>query len=296
MVYKTTGRRVFVACNAVVIALLTVVCVLPVWTILCYSFSSSAAVSGGQVTFWPVDFTIAPYRFVMTNERFWRAFGITCYRIALGVPVTMLMTVLAAYPLSKSVRAFKARKYYIVFFLIPMLFSGGLIPGYILIYNLGLLDSIWSLILPGAVPIGNVVLLMNFFRSLPDEIEEAALIDGAGYWKVLYRIILPLSVPSLATVCLFTLLGHWNAWFDGLLYMNRQEYYPLQSYLQTLIVDSRQLMKLTNNLEDLVARLQVSGQNLRAAQIFISMVPILCVYPFMQRYFTSGLVMGSVKG
>lgn len=296
MEYKTFGRKIFLCINIIFISLLTIICILPVWTIFCYSLSSSVAVGSGQVTFWPVDFTLAPYRFVMTNERFWRAFGVTCYRILLGVPVTMLMTILAAYPLSKSVHSFKARKYYIVFFLIPMLFSGGLIPSYILIYNLDLLDSIWALILPGAVPIGNVVLLMNFFRSLPEEIEEAALIDGAGYWRVLYRIILPLSIPSLATVCLFTLLGHWNAWFDGLLYMNRQEYYPLQSYLQTLLANSDQLLKLTGNLEDIVARMQVSDQNLRAAQIFISMIPILCVYPFMQRYFTTGLVMGSVKG
>lgn len=293
---KSPGRKAFLIFNTVIIALMAIACVLPVWTIFCYSLSSSVAVESGLVTFWPVDFTLAPYRFVMTNERFWRAFGVTCKRLLLGVPITMAMTILAAYPLSKSVHSFKARKYYMIFFMIPMLFSGGLIPAYILINNLNLLDSIWALILPGAVPIGNVVLLMNFFRSLPNEIEEAAMIDGAGYWSVLFRIVLPLSTPALATVCLFTLLGHWNSWFDGLLYMNRQELYPLQSYLQTLIVDSRQLMQLTGNLQDMVARMKVSNQNLRAAQIFVSMVPILCVYPFMQRYFTNGLVMGSVKG
>ena len=296
MIYKTKGRRVFNVINGIVIVALTVSCVMPVWTMFCYSLSSSGAVSSGQVSLWPVDFTLAPYQFVMTNDRFWQAFLTTLQRLALGVPLTMLVVILAAYPLSKSTSVFRARKFYMYFFLIPMLFSGGLIPNYILIYNLKLMDSIWALILPGLVPIGNVVLLMNFFRSIPGEIEEAALIDGAGYWRVLRRIVLPLSVPALATICLFVLLGHWNAWFDGLLYMNRQEGYPLQSYLQTLLIDSRKLMVLTGNVQDMVARSKVSGQNLRAAQIFISMVPILCVYPFMQRYFTTGLVMGSVKG
>lgn len=296
MAINSRGQKIFTAFNVTVITLLTVVCVLPVWTVFCYSLSSSVAVNSGQVTFWPVDFTLAPYRFVISNERFWRAFGVTVHRIALGLPITMLMVILAAYPLSKNVRAFKARTFYITLFFIPMLISGGLIPSYILINRLKLIDSIWSLILPGAVPIGNVVLLMNFFRSIPGEIEEAAMIDGAGYWMVLRKIILPLSIPSLATICLFILLGHWNAWFDGLIYMNRQEGYPLQSYLQTIIVDARKLLVLTGNIEDMVARSKVSDQNLKSAQIFISMVPVLCVYPFMQRYFTTGLVMGSVKG
>lgn len=296
MAISSRGQKIFTAFNVTVITLLTVVCVLPVWTVFCYSLSSSVAVNSGQVTFWPVDFTLAPYRFVISNERFWRAFGVTVHRIALGLPITMLMVILAAYPLSKNVRAFKARTFYMTLFFIPMLISGGLIPSYILINRLKLIDSIWSLILPGAVPIGNVVLLMNFFRSIPGEIEEAAMIDGAGYWMVLRKIILPLSIPSLATICLFILLGHWNAWFDGLIYMNRQEGYPLQSYLQTIIVDARKLLVLTGNIEDMVARSKVSDQNLKSAQIFISMVPVLCVYPFMQRYFTTGLVMGSVKG
>jgi putative aldouronate transport system permease protein len=292
---KYLSRKVFVAGNTIFIFLVTLICIVPVWTLFCYSLSSSAAVSGRQVSFWPVDFTLAAYRMVMKNTRFWQALLVTLERIALGLPLSMALIILAAYPLSKSVRVFKARKYYVWVFIFAMLFSGGLIPGYILITRLGFIDTIYALILPGALPIFNVVLMMNFFRTIPDEIEEAARIDGAGQWNILIRIVLPLSGPSLATICLFVLLGHWNSWFDGILFMNRLEHYPLQSYLQTIIVDAMQLMR-NININDMMLLFQVNNDNLRAAQIFISMIPVLCIYPFIQRYFTTGIVMGSVKG
>ena len=296
MKHKTTGQKVFTVFNTIIISILTIICVIPIWTMFCYSISNSAAVSSGLVTFWPVNVTQAAYKMVMENSKFWHSFAITGKRILLGLPFTMLMIILAAYPLSKSETIFKARKYYVWIFVFTMLFSGGLIPTYVLISKMGLIDSIWALVLPGAVPVFNVVLMMNFFKSIPGEIEEAALIDGANQWTVLWRIILPLSVPSLATVTLFVLLSHWNSWFDGLIYMNRPENYPLQSYLQTIIVDSTQLMMQSGNIEDLILKMQVSNENMRAAQIFISMIPVMCVYPFLQRYFTTGIVMGSVKG
>lgn len=296
MVQTSKSRKCFICFNTIFISALTIVCVIPIWTMFCYSISNSSAVSSGLVTLWPVNVTNAAYKMVMENARFWRSFMITGKRLLLGVPLTLSMIVLAAYPLSKSTTVFKARKYYVWAFIITMLFSGGMIPSYILISKIGLIDSTWALVLPTAVPVFNVVLMMNFFKSIPTEIEEAAMIDGAGQWTVLWRIILPLSTPSLATVTLFVLLGHWNAWFDGLIYMNRPENYPLQSYLQTIIVDSTQLMMQGGNIDDLIKKMQVSNENLRSAQIFISMVPVLCIYPFMQRYFTAGLVMGSVKG
>ncbi|MDR2103592.1 MAG: carbohydrate ABC transporter permease [Treponema sp.] len=292
---SSIGRRVFIAGNTVFISLLAIICIIPIWTMFCYSISSSAAVSSKLVSFWPVDMSSAAYQRVMQNSRFWQSILMTGRRILFGVPLSMLLIVLAAYPLSKPETIFRARRIYVRIFIFAMLFSGGLIPGYIVIIKLGLIDTLGALILPGAVPIFNVILMMNFFRSIPTEIEDAALIDGASQWRVLRMIILPLSAPVLATVCLFVLLGHWNSWFDGLIYMNSPEKYPLQSYLQTIISDPTKMLQ-TMNLEELRLRMKVNNETLRAAQIFISMIPVLCVYPFMQRYFTAGIVMGSVKG
>jgi len=172
------------------------------------------------------------------------------------------------------------------------LFSGGLIPYYMVIKSVGLLDSIWALVLPGAVPVFNVILLLNFFCGLPKELEEAAFIDGAGYFRTLAKIILPLSTPSLATILLLTVVTHWNSWFDGLILMNSPEHYPLQSYLQTIIIQ-----KDFSELTDLNAEAlrDISDRTVKAAQIFMGALPILVVYPFLQKYFMKGIVLGSVK-
>ena len=174
-----------------------------------------------------------------------------------------------------------------------ILFSGGLIPWYMVIRLTGLIDSIWALILPGAVPIFNVILMINFFRNIPPALEEAAYMDGAGHGTLLWRIYLPLSVPVIATVSLFVIVGHWNAWFDGLILMNSPSRYPLQSYLQTIIINPDPKMLTERDLEILKV---INNRTTRAAQIFIAMLPILVAYPFLQRYFTTGITLGSVKG
>jgi len=157
----------------------------------------------------------------------------------------------------------------------------------------GLIDSFWALIIPGALPVFNVILLANSFRSVPKELEEAAAMDGAGHWTILFRVLLPLSLPVLATVTLFVAVGHWNSWFDGLILMNSPDKYPLQSYLQTVVVSPDPRMLTERDLELLKI---ISNRTTRAAQIFIAMIPILVVYPLLQRYFTSGIKLGSVKG
>lgn len=176
-----------------------------------------------------------------------------------------------------------------------MVFSGGLIPTYYVVTKTGLMDTIWALILPGAVPIFNVVLVMNFFRNLPGELEESAMLDGGGPWTILWKIFIPLSKPSIATITLFSLVTHWNSWFDGLIYSNFTQHYPLQSYLQTLIVNTNNAL-MSGDLSSIVKNMSVNDTNLKAAQIFISIIPLLLIYPFLQKYFTTGLVLGSVKG
>lgn len=203
--------------------------------------------------------------------------------------------VLCAFPLAHSEKAFRGRNVYMYFLIFTMLFSGGLVPTYIIVGKMGLMNTLWALILPGAVPVWNCILLMNFFRSLPDELEEAAIIDGAVPIQILVRIYLPVSLPSLATVMLFCLVGHWNEFFSGLIYMNHSDNYPLATYIST-IVDSAKDLNLITDPEEIERIMKVSERNMSSAKIFVSMIPILIIYPFLQRYFVKGIVLGSVKG
>lgn len=292
-IHVSWQRKVFYVCNLIFLTVITALCLLPLLHILALSFSSPFAASSGKVGILPVGFTLEAYKYVVKNASFWRAFGVTLLRLAIAVPLTLIIIFITAYPLSKSEHKFKGRKFYTVFFMIPMLFGGGLVPEYMTYMRYGLIGNIWALVLPGLVPISSIILLMNFMRDLPAELEEAASIDGAGPIKRLFYVILPLTVPAIATVALFCIVGHWNSWFDGILYMNHPDQYPLQSYLQTSILtyDAR-----TMTQKDVALMQTVSDQTSRAAQIFVATVPVLIVYPFFQKHFTKGLVMGSVKG
>lgn len=279
--------------NLTVLALLALLCLFPILHILALSFSSATAASSGKVAILPVEFTAQSYQFVLENAAFAKSFLISLQRVLVGVPVNMLLTILVAYPLSRSQAEFRARGFFAWFFVITILFSGGLIPWYMVIRQTGLIDKFWALILPGALPVFNVILLANSFRTIPKELEEAAAMDGAGHWTILFRILLPMSLPVLATLTLFVAVSHWNQWFDGLILMNSPDKYPLQSYLQTVVVnpDPRMLTE-----RDLGLLKVISNRTTRAAQIFIAMIPILLIYPFLQRYFTTGIKLGSVKG
>lgn len=279
--------------NLTVLALLALLCLFPILHILALSFSSATAASSGKVAILPVEFTAQSYQFVLENVAFAKSFLISLQRVLVGVPVNMLLTILVAYPLSRSQAEFRARGFFAWFFVITILFSGGLIPWYMVIRQTGLIDKFWALILPGALPVFNVILLANSFRTIPKELEEAAAMDGAGHWTILFRILLPMSLPVLATLTLFVAVSHWNQWFDGLILMNSPDKYPLQSYLQTVVVnpDPRMLTE-----RDLGLLKVISNRTTRAAQILIAMIPILLIYPFLQRYFTTGIKLGSVKG
>ncbi|MCQ6563891.1 carbohydrate ABC transporter permease [Paenibacillus mendelii] len=274
--------------------MLSLLCVLPLIHIWAISLSSNMAVSSGAVTLWPADFTLDAYRYVLGKPDFLRSLGVTTKRVLIGVPINLLLVVLMAYPLSKERNVFPWRTVYAWFTVFTMLVHGGLIPTYMTIRETGIMNSVWALILPGAVPVFSVVLLLNFFRQLPKELEEAAFIDGAGHFTLLFRIIIPLSLPALATITLFSTVGHWNAWFDGMIFMKSPEHYPLQTYLRTIIIE----LDLTSLGSEDAIRLaeNVSERTTRAAQIFLGSLPILLVYPFLQKYFMKGIVMGSVKG
>ncbi|MGN8770262.1 carbohydrate ABC transporter permease [Paenibacillus barengoltzii] len=291
---RSPGRRLFQAVNYVILILTSLLCILPFVNLLAVSFSGSAAVSAGEVAFWPVDFNTKAYAFAIKGGEFFQALWVSVQRVLLGTLVNLVLMVLTAYPLSKSKEKVAGRGLYMGFFVITMLFNGGLIPNYLIVVKAGLIDSIWSLILPGALPVFSMIILMNFIRGLPEEIEESATIDGAGPLQILIRILMPVLKPALATVGLFSIVGHWNSWFDGIIYMNDTANYPLQSYLQTLLLNFEQIMQRSNNdYTQLLAMMNIRTG--RAAQLFLGALPILAVYPFLQKYFTSGLVLGSVK-
>lgn len=281
--------------DAVIIAILIVsslLCIFPIWYTVAVSFSDKSAVAGGMVTWLPVDFTLSSYRKILQEQAFFTAFGVSLERVFLGGLINFVICALMAYPLSRDPRQFRFRNMYMWFIVFTMLFTGGLIPWFVTIKSYGLLDTIWALVLPTAVPVFNVILLVNFFRSIPKDMDEAGMIDGAGPWYMLLKVYLPLSVPVLATITLFSIVGHWNSFFDGLILMNKQEHYPLQTYIQQLVVQIN-----TDNMttEELRQMAQLSNKTLNAAKIVISMLPILIVYPFLQRFFIHGIMLGSVK-
>lgn len=289
----TFGRRLFVMVNYIFMALLAFLCLAPLIHVLAVSFSSSTAVASGRVTLWPVEFTTEAYDFVMQKRAFLDSFLVSVKRLLLGTSINMSLAVLIAFPLAKEASAFRFRTAYVWYFFVTALFGGGLIPTYLTVKETGLMDTIWALVLPNAVPVFSVILLLNFFRSLPKELEDAAYIDGAGYMRTLLSIYIPLSKPVLATILLFTMVGHWNTWFDGLIYMNDPKNYPLQSYLQTIIIQ-HDLSALSDAEIEMMRKL--SDTTVKSAQIFLAALPIILVYPFLQRFFIKGIVLGSVKG
>ncbi|QHT59972.1 carbohydrate ABC transporter permease [Paenibacillus lycopersici] len=291
--YYSASRKLFIILNYTALTALALLCILPIINVLAVSFSESYYVSANLVKLWPKGFTFRSYHFVAETPEFLRSVLVALERLALGSAVNMLLTIIVAFPLSKESSQFRFRTGYVWLFVFTILFSGGLVPTYIIIKDVHLLDSIWSLVLPGAVPVFNMILLLNFFRSLPKEMTEAAHIDGATHWQVLWSIAVPLSKPALATIGLFTMVGHWNEWFNGLIYMNKPEHYPLASYLQTVIVQRD--IALTTDPVMLQQLAGLNNRSVKAAQIFLGALPIFLVYPFLQRYFMSGIVLGSVK-
>ncbi|QHW31896.1 carbohydrate ABC transporter permease [Paenibacillus rhizovicinus] len=293
MVYKASwSRKVFIFFNVVLLSAILALGILPFIHMLAISLSSTTAAAAAEVGLWPVGFSLEAYRYLGQKAEFIHSLGVSVERVLLGTVVNMLFVVITAYPLSRSNGQFRYRTLYVWFFAVTMFFGGGLIPTYVIVKETHLLDSIWALVLPGALNVWNAVMLLNFFRGIPKELDEAATIDGAGHWTLLWKIYLPVSLPALATITLFTVVGHWNSWFDGILYMNSPANYPLQSYLSTLVTS---INKQAISLDDLSRLENISEKTLRTAQIFLGALPIMLVYPFLQKFFIKGITVGSVK-
>jgi len=289
----TQGYKVFSVFNLVILFFLALICFLPFWHIFCKSVSSGVAITSNSVGLWPKEFTLINYIEAFKNVEILQALWVSLKRVFFGTLFTMVTTILAAFPLSYDNREFPSRKIYRWYFIFTMLFSGGLIPSYILINNiLKLTDTIWAITVPGAVVISNTIMLMNFFRNLPKEIREASIVDGAGHMSTLFRIYLPLSVPCLATLTTFCIIGHWNAWLDAIIYNRNPANYPLSTYLQ--VTGSK--LTVIRSLRDAERMMEQSQRSISSAYTIICTVPILCIFPFLQKYVRSGLTVGAVKG
>lgn len=291
MYYKTTPYRIFNAFNILILGMISLLCILPLVHTLAISLSGKAPANANLIGLVPIDFTWDAYAKTLNNPDFLRALAVAVQRTVIGTGFGMLVVFLAAFPLSRPDSAFRSRTYYSWFFIITLLFNGGLIPTYIVVQKLGLMNSIWSLILPVSVNIWLLILMMSFLRNIPKELEEAATIDGAGNFRILFRIFLPISMPAVATLALFTMVNHWNSWFDAMIYISDVSKYPLSTFLQTILVqiDTSQMSSSARDMDN------ISNKTVKAAQIFIGALPILIVYPFMQKYFVKGMVLGAIK-
>ena len=295
--YQSKAQKAFSIFNYLFLICTSVICLAPFVNLLAISFSSSAPVAAGRVYFWPVDFSLESYGFAFRGGRFIQGMWVSFRRVLLGVSINLIIMLLTAYPLARTKIALTGRNIYMGIFVFIMIFNGGMIPTYLVVVKLGLLNTIWALVLPTAMSVWNMIILMNFIRQLPTELEEAAAIDGAGPFMTLIWIILPLSKPALATVGLFCIVWHWNDWFTGIIYMQNVNNYPLQSYLQTLMRNFDQIIRAAGNNQDYILLLSmINARTGRAAQLFLGALPVFAIYPFLQKYFTTGLVMGSVKG
>ena len=289
---RSVSEHIFNVINLGLMAILAFSCLYPLWYALCLSISEKAAANSGLVTFYPIGFTLQSYQEIMKEAMFFNSFWISIQRTALGTGVTLLLLTLMAYPLSKTKREFCLREVIMWIVIFCMLFSGGTIPWYITVKNYRLIDSIWALVLGGSLPVFYLILMTNFFRSIPSDLEEAAVVDGAGPWKILFMVVVPCSIPVIATIVLFTSVHHWNEFFQGLVLTTTEKRYPLQTYIRQLVVNIQAAAMTRDQIENLF---RLSNKSLNAAKVFIAMIPMLVVYPFLQRYFISGIMLGAIK-
>ena len=289
---KSFGGRGVLVVAFILLFIVSLTCLLPVVHVAALSFSDTVSASTNSVLFLPKGFNMAAYETMFSNPIFLNSFFVSIFRTLVGTAINLVLAILAAYPLSQEDEELRGRKWISLFFIIPMMVSGGLIPNYLLVNSLGLMDSLWALILPGCLPIANVVLMMNFFRGINRSIFESAEIDGANDFTILLRIALPLATASIATVTLFQMVAHWNEWFGATIYINDRNKWPLQTLLRQMLTS---IDYNSFGAESLGKLRLLSDRSFRGAMIVFATVPIMCVYPFMQKYFVSGITIGSVK-
>jgi putative aldouronate transport system permease protein len=283
--------KLFNVVNILFIIFVVLAALLPFLNVIATSFSSSNAVMANKVTVFPVDFSFSTYKTVFDNPYIWGAYRNTIVYTVLFVCTSIILTTMAAYPLSK--RSLLFRNYIMFYIVFTMIFSGGLIPLYLVVKGVGLINSMWSVIIPYSLTVFSIMLLRTFFESLPSELEEAAKIDGMGDLGIMLRIFIPLAIPIYATLVLIFAVDQWNSFFPALLYLNHREMYPLQMVLRDIVLIGN--MDSYREFTEDVSQLPVT-QSLKSATIIVVIIPIIMVYPFLQKYFMKGMMIGAVKG
>ena len=279
----------------VILGIMAFSCVVPILNTLAMSLSDKTSAQLGKVYFIPKNFNLSGYQEILKDIQFFRSFGISILRVVLGVSLNSGLAILMAYPLAQDPTTFRMRNVYMWIMVFTMLFNGGLVPTYLLVKSLGLVDTIWALVLPGAVPVYNVIILMNFMKGIPSSLQEAAIVDGARPPQIMFKIYVPLAKASIATISLFSMVGHWNEFVNGRIYINSVTKLPLQTYIQNLSMNISEADMLNMTPEEIMRRQEVSSLTFNCAKAIISMIPIVAVYPFLQRYFVTGIVLGAVK-
>lgn len=292
---RFTSDTVFDLANRIFMIFIFLIFAWPLWFVMIASFSDPNAVNAGKVIFFPVDAHLEGYKMVFTNKDIWMGYINSIFYTVVGTAVNMIMTIFAAYPLSRM--EFMPRKFFTVMFLITMYFGGGMIPTFLQVKALGLVDSRLAMIIPGAVSIFNVLLLRSFFMyGVPKSIEEAAMLDGANPYQLLIRIYLPLVKPTLAVLVLYYAVGHWNDYYSALIYMNNRDYFPLQSILREILIsDKIDLEAGALNAQSAMERMKIAG-TMKYSVIIVSTLPLMLIYPFIQKHFVKGIMIGAVKG
>lgn len=288
---ERTSNRIFDTVNVTLLIAAVVICLAPFLHIIAVSLSSNRAITSGEVTLIPIEFSLNAFSKVFSDMSMIRSLGFSVLLTVAFTLICLIMTIAAAYPLTK--HNLKGRKLFMIVIVATMFFSGGIIPEYILVRDLNMLNSVWSLILPGLISPFYLIILISFFNGIPESLEEAAEIDGSSQFGTLVRIILPLSLPILATLSLFYAVGRWNGFQDALMYISKPDLYPIQLKLYQMI-QNNMVSELTAMEGSNVAK--ITPESLKSASVVFATVPILLVYPWLQRYFISGVMLGAVKG
>lgn len=292
-VNESSIDRIFMFFNASVLLVITIAILLPLIFIVSASFSSAEAVIAGRVTLWPVDFSLLGYETIFEHKKVWDGFGNSLFYTVFGTLFNVAMTIIAAYPLSRD--DLVGRRLITMAFIFTMLFSGGLIPTYMVVRDLGLLNTRAAMILPTGIGVFNLLITITFFRTtIPPELIEAARIDGANDFRTFLSIVLPLSRPIIAVLVLFYAVNHWNSYFQALIYLKDQELFPLQIVLREILIENSIDASMLIDVEDLIAR-EGLRELLKYSLIVVASVPVLIIYPFVQRHFVKGMMIGSVK-
>ncbi|MPY16750.1 carbohydrate ABC transporter permease [Paenibacillus glucanolyticus] len=294
MQIESRGDRIFNIINYTVLILVTIIVMYPLVFVLSASFSDPQTVLRGEMLLWPKGVNLNSYVKIFQNKDIISGFTNTLVYTSLGTFINLTMTILAAYPLSR--KDFVGRNAIMALLVFTMFFSGGLIPTYLLIKNLGMLNTLWVMIIPNAVSIWNIIIMRTFFQqSIPGELQEAATIDGCSNIKILTRIILPLSMPIIAVTILFYAVGHWNAFFNALLYLSDKDKFPLQLILREILIQGQTNDMVKMSTESAIKQ-QREVEGIKYAVLVVANIPVLALYPFLQRYFVKGVMIGAIKG